>query len=397
MALIERIDRAGKRRWQVRVATRDANGKRRNQTVGTFRTKREAERQEREALSALDRGAMIVPDRMTVAELVDNWLMLKAAAVSKNSARDYEGAARLHVKSAVGSIRVQRLKGETLQAAYTGWREAGMSPAMIRKCHVVVSQSLDLAVRRGVVPRNVSGDIILPRLEKPKPNVWTADQLRAFLDAAQARPVLHRGGDSGVRRSDDMVALWFLLGLEGMRRGEGLGLRWSDIDFDRGTAHVVQTVAPDKGDRGAAVILDRPKTAASSRTVRLTSETLAVLAEHRDRQRFQRQRAGVTWHDLDLITTTADGSPVNPSNVRRSFDRLAAQAGLPRITPHGLRHSCASLLMQAGVPVKAISERLGHSSVNITLNVYAHLVEDMQHDAALAMSALIAPPKAATS
>ncbi len=397
MAVMARIDGDGKRRWQVRVAVRDAEGKRRNQTIGTYPTKREAEKAEREALSARDRGAVIGPDRLTVAELVDGWLTLKAAAISKNSARDYEGAARLHIKPAVGSIRVQRLSGETLQTAYTGWRDVGLSPAMIRKCHVVVSQSLDLAVRRGIVPRNVAGDIILPRLEKPKSNVWTAGQLRAFLDAAQARPVLHRGGDSGARRPDDMIALWFLLGLEGVRRGEGLGLRWADVDFAKGTAHLVQTVAPDKSNRGAAVILDRTKTAASSRTVRLTSETLAVLAAHRDRQRFQRQQAGSAWRDLDLITTTAGGGAVNPSNVSRSFERLVEQAGLPRITPHGLRHSCASLLMQAGVPVKAISERLGHSSVNITLNVYAHLVEDMQHDAALAMSALIAPPKAATS
>lgn len=156
-------------------------------------------------------------------------------------------------------------------------------------------------------------------------------------------------------------------------------------------------MAPDKSNRGAAVILDRTKTAASSRTVRLTSETLSVLAAHRDRQRFQQQQAGSAWRDLDLITTTADGGPVNPSNVSRSFDRLVEQAGLPRITPHGLRHSCASLLMQAGVPVKAVSERLGHSSVNITLNVYSHLAEDMQRDAARAMSALIAPPKAVSS
>lgn len=397
MAIIERIDTNGKRRWQVRIAIRDADGKRQNRTIGTFATKKEAKRAEREVLSARDRGAVIGPDRLTVAELVDGWLTLKAAAISKNSARDYEGAARIHIKPAVGSVRVQRLSGETLQAAYTSWREAGLSPAMIRKCHVVVSQALDLAVRRGVVPRNVAADIILPRLDKPKANLWTADQLRRFLDAAQARPVLHRGGDSGVRRPDDMVALWFLLGLEGVRRGEGLGLRWSDVDFGKGTAHLVQTVAPDKSNRGAAVILERTKTAASSRTVRLTSETLAVLVAHRDRQRFQRQQAGTAWRDLDLITTTADGGPVNPSNVSRSFDRLAAQAGLPRITPHGLRHSCASLLMQAGVPVKAISERLGYSSVNITLNVYSHLVEDTQRDAALAMSALIARSKTAVS
>ena len=133
--------------------------------------------------------------------------------------------------------------------------------------------------------------------------------------------------------------------------------------------------------------------------VRLPIELFVEVVVGRDhsRNRSARDPDVGAWRDLDLITTTADGGAVNPSNVSRSFDRLVEQAGLPRITPHGLRHSCASLLMQAGVPVKAISERLGHSSVNITLNVYAHLVEDMQHDAALAMSALIAPPKAATS
>lgn len=129
--------------------------------------------------------------------------------------------------------------------------------------------------------------------------------------------------------------------------------------------------------------------------MKLIHEALAVLAEHRDRQRFQRLTAGDTWQDHDLIVCTSLGTPVNPNNVTRSYNRLVILAGVPRIKVHALRHTAATLLLRAGVPIKIVSERLGHASVAITMDLYSHVLPDMQDAAAEAMSAILAKAQAA--
>ena len=185
-----------------------------------------------------------------------------------------------------------------------------------------------------------------------------------------------------------------------MRRGEALGLRWSDINWQRGTAHIVQTVSPDISSRGEPVIQARTKTAAGARTVKLSGATLAALKEHR-KQWAARKIAADTWADHDLIVCTVrderhrpnGGMPINPNNVTRSFDVIVKRAGVRRITPHGLRHTHATMLLRQGVPAKIVSERLGHASIGITLDTYSHVLPDMQDTAADAMDSIMAGGK----
>ena len=235
-----------------------------------------------------------------------------------------------------------------------------------------------------------------PKLGRGKADTWSPQEAMTFLDTAMNRPVLHRGGDSGIRRPDDLAPIWHLLLLEGLRRGEGLGLRWRDVNFERGTAHIVQTVAPDKSNRGKAIIQDRTKTLAGARSVRLTERTLVALKEHRTVQ-LQRRLAAPAWQDNDLIVCTATGRPVNPNNVSRSFDAIVKAAGLRRIRVHDLRHTSATMLLLAGTPAKIVSERLGHASVGITLDLYSHVLPDMQADAATAMDGVFDRAKAVSS
>jgi integrase len=190
-----------------------------------------------------------------------------------------------------------------------------------------------------------------------------------------------------VAQHDRLSVLWHLLLLEGMRRGEALGLRWQDINWDRGTAHISQSVRAGIA-KGEAIIQSRTKTSAGTRTVRLTSRTLAVLKEHR-KQWLERKLAAETWADHDLIICTGKGTPVNPGNVRKHFDAVVRRAGLRRITPHGLRHTHATMLLKQGVPAKIVSERMGHASISITLDTYSHVLPDMQDTAADAMDTIM--------
>jgi integrase len=188
--------------------------------------------------------------------------------------------------------------------------------------------------------------------------------------------------------TDSLAPLWHLLLLEGMRRGEALGLRWQDVNWDRGTAHIVQSVRAGIA-KGEAIIQPRTKTQSGSRTVRLTARTIAALRHHRSAQ-AECRLAAVTWCDHDLIVCTSKGTPVNPANVRRSFDLIVKRAALPRITPHGLRHTHATMLLGQGVPAKVVSERLGHASIGVTLDTYSHVLPDMQDTAADAMDTIMA-------
>jgi integrase len=249
-----------------------------------------------------------------------------------------------------------------------------MSARLIRGCLMRLSQALDMAVQLQLVSVNVSKAVKRPAVPRPMAdNTWSAAEVRRFLDEA---------------RRDSLWPLWPLLALEGMRRGEALGLRWSDINWTRGTAHIVQTVKADKADKGRAIIEAGTKTKTSSRTVRLTRTTLDALRAHRAIQ-LTRRMAASDWVNHDLIVCTGRGTPVNPGNVIRSFDRIVASAGLRRIRVHDLRHTAATLLLLAGQPAKAVSERLGHKGIAITLDLYSHVLPDMQDRAAEAMDQLL--------
>lgn len=388
MAIQVRKDAKGKPRYRVQVAVSAPGTVRRNQTVGTFSTKREAERAERDALQQRDRGTLLDPSTVTVATLLDDWLRLKSSVVSANTLVDYGIAIRLHLKPSIGTVIVQKLTTQQVQRAVSDWETSGVGARTIHRCLTVLSQALTQARSWNIVIRNVAEDVERPRLDRGKPQVWTPEQVGTFLEAAINRPVLTRAGDSGERRPDALHPLWHLLVLEGLRRGEALGLRWSDVNWERRTIHLSQTVAPDKNAKGAAIILPRTKTAAGSRTVRLTERTYEALRAHKKAQNAIRLAAD-EWEDHDLVICTAKGTPVNPNNVSRSFSALIKAAGVPPIRVHDLRHTAATVLLLGGVPAKVVSERLGHATVTITMDLYSHILPDMQDAAAAKMDELI--------
>lgn len=377
MAILKRVSKAtGKVSWQVMVDKPNAiTGGRNRVTVGTYRLKKEAEKAERDALANLERGAFVDPTKVTVAGLLDKWLASKAGVISPNSHSDYEIAIRRHLKPTLGAIRVQALTADVVQAAYATWRtgERPMGARMVARCHSILSQALDQAVKRHSVTANVLAAVERPKIARTAPNVWSPVQTAQFLEQA---------------KDDSLHPLWHLLALEGMRRGEALGLRWKDVDLEKGTAHLVQTAVPDKSDRGKTILQARTKTNAGARTVRLTGQTLAALNEHRKVQ-LTRRLVAQEWQNFDLIVATGKGTPINANNVSRSFSRLTQKAKLPAIRVHDLRHGAATMLLLAGEQPKIVSERLGHANIGITLDLYSHVLPDMQERAAKAMSDLI--------
>ncbi|MGI8484279.1 MAG: tyrosine-type recombinase/integrase, partial [Thermomicrobiales bacterium] len=345
MAITRRKDRNGRIiGYQVRVDIQDpATHARKRCTIGTYRLRKEAERREREALDQIEAGTFNPqpPDPvqvLTVADVVDIWYQTKRGTIQPNSANGYDSVIRLHLLPALGTIPVLELTHDDVQRQVNRWRDAGMGAQLIHRCVLVLRASLARQVKTGKLPFNVAINIEKPSVRKRRAlTIWTPNQMAAFLEAVQ---------------SNVLFPFWHLTLLEGMRRSEALGLRWSDVrwnaDETAATAHIVQTVIPDHEHGGKALIQARTKTNTSARSVVLTAGTVAALKVHRDRQRFQKLKLVDVWGDHDLIVTNAIGGVVNPSVVKTNRIRLMEAAGVPQVTTHDLRHMAATVMLTAG-------------------------------------------------
>lgn len=233
----------------------------------------------------------------------------------------------------------------------------GLAPKTVRNAHGTIRKALDDAVKRRYVVRNVASDAQPPRLEHTEMVTWTPEQVQTFL--------AHVDGDR-------LYAMWFLYVTTGMRRGEVLGLRWSDVDLDRGRLSIVRQLTVVDGDP----IVSEPKTKRGVRTISLDDRTAGVLADHRRRQIEERLAAGPVWEDTGLVFTWEDGTLIHPHNPTRWLRETTVELGLPNLGgPHGLRHTYATVALTSGVPVKVVSERLGHANISITLDTYAHVMD----------------------
>lgn len=334
----------------------------RRQRSKTFATRKQAEAELAKWLVEIDRGTALEPSNTTVGELLDRWLADEAPKTTRASTLvGYEITVRKHLKPALGVIQVQRLTVEQVERFYATKRAEGLASSTVKKCHLRLSAALDLAVRWGMATRNVCHVARPGKVTYKKPRVWTVEEGKAFLQSALL---------------DSMHPFWSLALESGLRRGELLGLQWSDINWERSSIHVQQEVVALRG----VPLIQEPKTPESRRTVRLAAHVMDELKLHKARWAERKLRAS-EWAGHDLIFCTASGKPINPAHVRRSFDRIVQRADVPDITIHGMRHCHAVWLLRAGTPVKVVTERLGHKDVTTTLNVYAAALPDMQDHA----------------
>jgi len=262
----------------------------------------------------------------------------------------------------LGSTRVQRLSVHAIEAFYRTLSDAEYSPSLIRKCHLRLSSALKLARRWGWIAENPCDVATVPKLIYKEPEVWTPVDTARFLATAA---------------TDSMDPYWALAIETGARTSELLGLGWADLDIARGTLTIGRRAV--RLLKGTPILKEGAKTAAGRRTIRLTEDTLTALVELRDRQQTRR-RAVSDWVDQDLIFSTASGRPVNPSHVRRAFDRLVSQAGVKRLTPHGMRKSHITALIAGGANIKAVAARVGHRDITTTLKTYTALTASMQDE-----------------
>jgi integrase len=392
-------------------------------TKGGFDTEREAWKACREAMRDADRGRIVKPSTRTVSQFLTEWLAAVEPTFDATTWRNWSDCARWYVIPHIGAEPLQRLDepqllwlyakllsegrvkrdNDTVMFRYwSGRTEAGdtptprevseacktsihaarvavrryqsgivpkpaplgLAPKTVRNVHAFLHRALVDAVAWKYLVDNPASNVKPPRRPRSHRQVWKTEEIQTFLASV---------------RNDRFAPLFLLELTTGVRRGQVCGLKWSAVDLESGhvTLHDNRVVVGGK-------VLDKAggKTRNADKTISLDGVTIAALREWRDQQDREREFFGTDYHPGDFVFTYQDGRPPHPDSIRQRFDRLAAAAGLARITFHDLRHSYATAALRAGVNPKVISERIGHANVGFFLETYAHVLGNDDRDAA---------------
>ncbi len=368
------IVKRGKNSWSVIVDLgRDpVTGKRRQLWRSVKGTKRDAQVVLTQLLHQRDTGVDAPPGKTTVGEFLQLWLQTYAAPnTAPKTYERYEQLMRVHVVPLLGNIPLSKLRPLHIQGVYQRVREKGQSARTALHCHRVLKQALGHALKWQLLARNPAEAVDPPRPERHEMPSFTSDEVRRLLSAADQTP---------------HGPLVYVAVMTGLRMGELLGLRWRDVDLDAGRISVRQTCQwlPKRG-----FIFRQPKTYRSARPVSVADGVVERLRQQRMRQAEERLAAGSAYDNNDLVFANAVGKPIHPNRLREAWARIGVRAGL-KLRFHDLRHIHASLLLQQGVHPKVVSERLGHSTVAVTLDIYSHVVPSLQSQAASQLEELLA-------
>ena len=283
-----------------------------------------------------------------------------------------------HILPELGQIPLTELRPAHIQAFYRSKLESGrvdgeggLGPSTVNQIHRILSTSLRHAVKWGLVGRNVAEAVDPPRIPRNEPHTLDSKGVNKLLEASKEtayHPVFH-------------LAIY-----TGLRRSELLGLRWRDVDLDMATLSVVQTRMQLPGGKS---FFQEPKTSKGRRQVALSPSSVILLRDYRELQGLQSIMAGWEITPDSPIFRYEDGSDILPDSVTHAFKKLALKAGLQGVRFHDLRHTHASLMLKQGIHPKVVSERMGHSTVSITLDVYSHVTPGIQRAAALAFDEVV--------
>lgn len=363
-------DKAKKNPWFYQFYTGEImNGKRERMKKRGFRTKKEAESAMVQAKADLERGERVKDKKLTVDVYLKSWFENKQN-INAITRELYESYLRIHIIPGLGHHQLSKLSSMDIQNFISTLRQKELAENTIKRIFSVINTALNQACKMELVRRNVAGAVSKPKGERRELKVWDLDTIHTFLEAT------HDGSRYSI--------VMYLALMTGMRQGELLGLRWSDIDFDQKTIHIQQSLARDGKTINHAL-----KSKKSIRSVAISRETAVRLKEHRKLIVMEMVKEGENYQKNDLVICTSRGTPASSRSIMKVWNKFIERLELPRITFHDLRHTHASLLLQQGVHPKVVSERLGHSSVVITLDTYSHLLPNLQADAADGLDVLL--------
>jgi integrase len=356
--------------WSIVLDVPDPQTGKRRRKWHTFKgTKREAQIESARLISAVQGGTYLEPSKTTLAQFFDRWLDHMGSQISPKSHARYSELARKNIAPLLGSILLTKLRPAAISSAYSkaltdGRRDGagGLSPQTVTHMHRVLKQALGQAVKWELLTRNPADAVDPPRTNRGMMNTYDLDQTAELIEAM---------------RPTRMLVPTLLAVLCGMRRGEVAALRWKTVDLASGQLAILESAE----QVGSKVRYKTPKSG-KGRTLALSASLIEELRAHRLRQAEELLKVGVRLSDDTFVVAQADGSPLQPDTLTQDWVRKLADTSLPRIRFHDLRHAHATHMLANGVHPKVASERLGHSKIGITLDLYSHVLPGMEADAA---------------
>jgi integrase len=338
------------------------SGKRKQKKKRGFKTKKDAQAALTKALNQLNEGTYVEPSKMKLNEFLDIWDDNKKLTVKVSTQLKYYYLLKNHIRPFLGHMPIANIKPLHISKLYSTLHEENREAATIQNVHKALVNIFNEAVKLQVVTQNVVLAVSIPKHKPREMNIWHQEEVQQFLKTTK----------------DTAYELIYVLALNtGMRQGELIGLLWDDIDFEKKVIKIRHTIIA-----GSKKIQESTKTASSRRVIELSDTVIRLLKKHKTIQAKQSLKLGHGYQNMNLVNASLEGTPINPSNLRRNFNNLIEKANVPKIRFHDLRHTHASLMLQLGVNVKVISERLGHASTKITLDRYSHSLPTMQKEAA---------------
>jgi len=317
----------------------------------------------REWQRAQEGGRLRASSSQSVKEYLDGWLANVRHSLKPRTLEAY-GLCVRRITPRIGKVPLDQLRGAHVQQCYSDLLNPGLARRTVEQTHAVLHRALAQAVMLDLCTRNATEAAEVPRPERKEMKTLTGEELIQLFESS---------------RDDRWYALWVLLGSTGLRRGEAMGLKWSDVDLEERRLVVRRSLQRIPGE---GLQLVPPKTEAGRRTVALTEEACEALREHRRRQRVRRVSPGPQWRGEDLVFCSAFGARLDPSRINPELNKALAKAGLERVRVHDLRHTFATLMLKQREHPRVVQEMLGHSSIMLTLDTHSHVSESMQRDAA---------------
>jgi integrase len=347
-------------RWCSAIVADDPVTGARHRTVLYGKTRTEVRHKLKAATERADVGGPVRDAKASVAAWLAQWRETTLAASNRKETTQelYKSLSMNHLEpEPFGSIPLDRLRPSDVDRLVLTLRDKKLSDATIQRIFGVLRVALAAAVRDGLIARNPAASVKQPSVARSEARYLSPAEVSSVLAAAEG--------------SRYHTVLW-LIAATGLRRGEALALKWSDVDLKNGSLTVRSTLSRV----GGALTVTEPKTPKSRRTLHLSPSVVAMLKAHRQRQRLERVRAGAAWQTTDHVFATEAGGPVEPRNLFRALATAAESAGIEDVGPHTLRHSAATAWLENGVNLKAVSELLGHADIRITADCYGHVSEE---------------------
>ena len=327
----------------------------------------------KKTIGRIDDGMTFESTKLSFREFCLHWLESKKSDLKQNTWSQYDQTLKTYVIPYLGHIKITDLRADHFQSLYNDLLAQDVGPYTVRKTHNVIHGALSYAKKTKLLQNNPASNIIIPTEPKSELTILNESQVSQLLIAA---------------RGKRLEALYNLAVTTGMRQSEILGLKWTDLDWINHSLRIErQLVRPN----GTKVEFSPPKTKFGKRTISLGDKSIDVLRNHYNLQQQERTVQGERWVENGLIFTTSLGTPIHARNLLRYFKNLLDEAGLPEIRFHDLRHTAASIMLNHGVPVIVVSRRLGHARPSITLDVYGHLIPNMDEAAAQKIDELVIP------